>query len=81
MIKAKRKQLGKMFETVPQGVEAASTDKRPDREGKRATIFQMQEAAKKQLAILAIESNTTQQALLTEGLNLLFSKYGKPPIA
>jgi hypothetical protein len=81
MSKVKRQQLGKMFETVPQETAVFSTEKRPDRAGKRATLFQIPEAAKKQLAFLAIESDTTQQALLTEALNMLFSKYGKPPIA
>jgi len=38
-------------------------------------------AAKKQLAMLAIEEDTTQQELLTEALNDLFRKRGKPPIA
>jgi len=41
----------------------------------------MPEAAKKQLAILAIECEQTQQALLSEALNDLFKKFGKPPIA
>jgi hypothetical protein len=41
----------------------------------------MPEAAKKQLAILAIEVEQTQQALLSEALNDLFKKYGKQPIA
>jgi len=39
------------------------------------------EAAKKQLAILAIETDKTQQVLLSEALNDLFKKYGKQPIA
>ena len=33
------------------------------------------------LNILSAEQDTTNQALLTEALNDLFSKYGKPPIA
>jgi hypothetical protein len=81
MSKVKRQQLGKMFETVPQETVISQVEKRPDRIGKRATIVQMPEAAKKQLAFLAIEKDTTQQALLTEALNMLFNKYGKPPIA
>jgi hypothetical protein len=51
------------------------------RAGKKAAPFWMPAAAKKQLDYLTIEQDTTQQALLTEALNDLFTKYGKPPIA
>lgn len=77
--KVKRQDLGKMFQTPPP--EITAPEKRPDRIGKRATLFQIPEAAKKQLAYMAIEYDTTQQALLTDALNMLFAKYGKPPIA
>jgi hypothetical protein len=81
MTKAKRQGLGGMF-SVPQDKVATATEgKRPDRAGKKQTIFHMPEAAKKQLAILAIETETTQQALLSEALNDLFKKHGKQPIA
>jgi hypothetical protein len=81
MSTAKRQALGKMFETKPPDKATELTEKRPDRVGKRATLFQLPAAAKKQLAILAIERETTQQALLSEALNDLFKKYGQPPIA
>ncbi|SMF97914.1 hypothetical protein SAMN02949497_4770 [Methylomagnum ishizawai] len=81
MSRVKRQQLGKMFETVPAEKAVTTPERRPDRIGKRAALFQIPEAAKKQLAFLAIEQDTTQQALLTEALNMLFSKYEKPPIA
>ena len=51
------------------------------RAGKKAAPFWMPAAAKKQLAFLTAEQETTQQALLTEALNDLFRKYGKEPIA
>ncbi len=51
------------------------------RAGKKAAPFWMPAAAKKQLDYLTIEQDTTQQAFLTEALNDLFTKYGKPPIA
>ena len=35
----------------------------------------------KQLKQLALDKDTTQTELLTEALNDLFTKYGKPPIA
>lgn len=36
---------------------------------------------KRQLRILAAEQGTTIQKLMTEALNLLFARYGKPEIA
>ena len=83
MTKGKRQSLGAMFSvpTTQEKVEAATAGPRPDRVGKKQTIFHMPEAAKKQLAILAIEVEQTQQALLSEALNDLFKKYGKQPIA
>lgn len=83
MTKGKRQSLGSMF-SVPaaqEKAEQAIEGKRPDRVGKKQTIFHMPEAAKKQLAILAIETGQTQQALLSEALNDLFRKYGKEAIA
>jgi hypothetical protein len=83
MPKAKRQDLGKMFSAVPPQDKALKTvkEKRPDRVGRKATLFQVPESAKKQLAILGIEVDKTQQALLSEALNDLFKKYGKQPIA
>ena len=34
-----------------------------------------------QLKILAVEQGLTMQALVAEGFNMLFAKYGKPEIA
>lgn len=39
------------------------------------------EAAKRQLDFMAVQDDTIIQALLTEALNDLFRKRGKPPIA
>jgi hypothetical protein len=82
MTKPKRKELGAMFQDIPteKPIEPTTT-KRRDREGKSTTIFQVPEPAKRQLAYLAIDQGRTQQALLIEALNDLFSKYDKPPIA
>ena len=38
-------------------------------------------AVSKQLKLLAINNDSTVQAMLAEALNDLFEKYGKPPIA
>jgi len=82
MTKAKRQGLGKMFSVTPETVaESPVKEKRPDRVGRKMTIFQIPEAAKKQLAILSIEIDRTQQDILSEALNDLFKKYNKPPIA
>lgn len=82
MSKAKRQSLGGMFTTPAQEMTTQEAmTKRPDRVGRKATLFQVPESAKKQLAILAIEEGKTQQVLLSEALNDLFTKYGKLPIA
>lgn len=54
---------------------------RPDRAGRAPLPFWATTAAKKQLRFMAAEHDTNQQALMTEALNLLFRKYGKPAIA
>lgn len=68
-----------------QGAKGARTVTRAKstgpRAGKKAAPFWMPEAAKRQLDMLRIEEDTTNQALMTEAINDLFRKYGKPPIA
>jgi len=84
MTKAKRQSLGNVFATVPEDKATKvtkTTEKAENGGGRKAKLFQLPESAKKQLAILAIEAEKTQQALLTEALNDLFKKYGKPQIA
>lgn len=53
----------------------------PSRRGKVAITQWVDPAVRKQLARLAIDHDTSQSALVAEGLNLLFEKYGQPPIA
>ena len=70
--------------TLPEPPTRASKRKpevRADRIGKRGKIFYMNEAAEKQLSILAIEKDTTQQDLLISAVNALFVQHGKKPIA
>lgn len=81
MSTTKRQNLGTMFPKKLTDTATELHEKRPDRVGKRATLFQLPAAAKKQLAMLAVEHDTTQQALLSEALNDLFQKHGKPRIA
>lgn len=53
----------------------------PSRRGKVAITQWVDPAVRKQLARLAIDIDSSQAALVAEGLNLLFEKYGQPPIA
>jgi hypothetical protein len=53
---------------------------KPSRVGKvQLSTWQTPEAVR-QLRILAAEESTTIQALMADGLNFLFAKYGKPPV-
>lgn len=53
----------------------------PSRQGKKAIAGHFDPAVSKQLKQLALSQDTTVQALLSEALNDLFSKYGQKPIA
>ena len=53
----------------------------PGRDGKVVIAAYFDPAVRKQLAILSVEQDQTQAALLAEALNLLFEKHGRPPIA
>lgn len=79
----KRAKLGStgVFAEAPAPATATAPVVRPDRVGRVAIPFWATAAARRQLRMLAAERDTTQQALLTEALNDLFRKHGKPPIA
>lgn len=51
------------------------------RAGKKKVTAALDPAAHKQLKGLAVERDATTEALLTEAINDLFKKHGKPPIA
>jgi hypothetical protein len=53
----------------------------PSRQGQRALTGYFGPEVLKQLKVMAAAEETTIQALLTEALNDLFKKYGKPHIA
>lgn len=53
----------------------------PSRRGKVAITHWVDPAVRKQLARMSIDHDSSQAALVAEGLNLLFEKYGQPPIA
>lgn len=60
---------------------SSSTILPPSRQGKKAITGYFDPAVSRQLRQLALDKDTTIQALLSEGLNELFIKYGKSPIA
>ena len=53
----------------------------PSRIGKVAITQWVDPAVRKQIARLALDQDSTQAELLADSLNLLFEKYGLPPIA
>lgn len=61
--------------------DSASLHNRPSRTGKRVIAGHFDPAAARQIKQLALDQDTSVQALLGEALNDLFTKNGKPPIA
>ena len=53
----------------------------PSRLGKVSITFHVDPAVRKQVAQLALNTDRDQADLLCEGVNLLFERYGMPPIA
>lgn len=53
----------------------------PSRNGKVSIGHWVDPIVRKQLAQLALDEDRNQAYFLNEALNLLFEKYGKPPIA
>lgn len=54
---------------------------RQDRSDKRQIAGFFSPECAKQMRMLAAEQDTTVQELIRDGLNLMFQKHGKPPIA
>ena len=70
--------FGNIFDkTSPAKKTAAISDETPPKQ----VLFRLNEAAKKQLDIMALENDTSRQALMIEAVNRLFKKFGKPQIA
>lgn len=53
----------------------------PSRQGKKTIAGHFDPAVSRQLRALGLEQDRTVQDLLSEAINGLFEKYGKPPIA
>ena len=75
------------LESIPsvplEGVESKpkSPHQRPSREGTKAISGHFSPEVSKQLRILAVNQDSSVQAMLGEALNLLFESYGLPRIA
>jgi hypothetical protein len=67
--------------TVAEPPALVQAPQQPSRRGKVAITQWVDPAVRKQLARLAIDIDSSQAALVSEALNLLFEKYGQPPIA
>ena len=66
----------------PAGLEGkVSSQQSPSRQGKKVIAGFFPPEVRKQFHQIALDQEATTQALLTEALNLLFEKHGKPPIA
>jgi hypothetical protein len=53
----------------------------PSRTNRKALTTWQDEAALKQLKLIAADKGFTQQALIAEGLNYVLAKYGKATVA
>lgn len=53
----------------------------PSRVGKVIISAYFDPAVRQQFAILAVKQDRSQAALLAEALNMVFEKYGEPPVA
>ncbi len=53
----------------------------PSRRGRKAIMGHFDPAVSRQLKQIGLDNDTTMQDLLSEALNDLFAKHGKPPIA
>lgn len=63
------------------GARSREAEQTPARVGKRQVAAFFAPEVGRSLKVLAAEGDTTVQALMTEALNDLFAKHGKPPIA
>lgn len=53
----------------------------PSRRGKKPLTVYLDPAVIKQLKMIGLESDSTNQDMVIEALNDFFTKHGKPPIA
>jgi len=73
---------GKASAAIEPAITApASSQAAPSRRGKVVISAYFDSAVRQQFAILSIKQERTQAAMMAEALNLLFERYGEPPIA
>lgn len=65
----------------PKPSAAAKPGAAPDDDRTKGQTLRLSIPAWQQLKFLAYERGTSAHALVIEGINLLFEKYGKPPVA
>jgi len=65
----------------PAPVPASNRSVQRSRVGKVSIGAWVDPAVRKQLAQIALDNDMDQADLIVEGLNLMFERYGKPPIA
>ena len=68
--------LGPTPQPQPEQATAGSGD-----DSVRQVNLRLNPTAKKQLDMMAVEMDTTRQALIEEAINDFFRKHGRPPIA
>lgn len=66
---------------VPVSVATEQSAQPPSRQGKKVISGYFDPAASRQLRMLAVEQDTTVQALLEEALNDLFKKHDRAAVA
>ena len=67
---------GEPVTSEPAGKNGTATKRPPSREGKRVLSVYLDPLAWKQLRQLALDTETSTQALGEEAVNLLFAKHG-----
>ena len=76
---------GKSFKEIlapPVSTQPEQASQSPSTENdQRQVNLRLSSAAKKQLDMMAVELDTTRQALIEEAINELFRRHNKPPIA
>ena len=60
---------------------AAKPDAKPASKPRKMKAFRIRTEAVRELAMLKAETGASEQDLIGEAINLLFSRYGRPPVA
>ena len=74
------KRFTALSEALPSGAKGRGRSSKEGRTGKKAVIGYFSPALNQKLKMLAAERETTMQAMLGEGIDLVFAKYGIDPL-